>query len=239
MSDNADNPYYSAAESAPPNRDWRARRRVAAAARRLIEALVTREVDAGDLEQIATALDAQTARLQSGQARPGRMSWVATGAHGDVSAVDYELSPFNGRCNVIAPPMQVWVDGDRVRGRVRPGWQYEGPPECLHGGMVAALFDQFLGVCQLLTDKAGVTGTLSIRYLNRTPLNEELSLLGWVDRIEGRKIFLVAEMRAGDICTARCEGLFIVVDEAEWGITTTGAANVDETAPGTATPDRE
>ena len=68
---------------------------------------------------------------------------------------------------------------------------------------------------QRLTGQPGVTGTITIKYRNLTPLNTILKLKGWVDRVEGRKNFLKGEMWAGDTLTAECEGLFIHVDTAK------------------------
>jgi hypothetical protein len=62
---------------------------------------------------------------------------------------------------------------------------------------------------QALGGKPGMTGTLSIRYLRRTPLKTELALRGWVESVQGRKTRVRAEMRAGDILTATCDGLFV------------------------------
>lgn len=136
----------------------------------------------------------------------------------DVAVVDYEVSPLSGMCNFIAPPMHVWYEEDCVKAKVTLGWQYEGPPECVHGGFVAAMFDQLLGLGQSLTEEPGVTGTLSVRYHNKTPLNTELTMKGWVDRVEGRKNILYAEMYSGTVKTASCEAVFIRIDHRDWKI---------------------
>lgn len=74
---------------------------------------------------------------------------------------------------------------------------------------MAALFDQFMGEAQAMGGQPGMTGTLEIRYHRRTPLNTELRLRGWVERVEGRKTWVRAEMHAGDTLTASCNGVFI------------------------------
>ncbi len=100
----------------------------------------------------------------------------------------------------------------KVVGRVRYGYAYEGPPGCVHGGVVAAAFDEVLGFAQSLSGRPGMTGTLTIRYRKPTPLYEDLVFEGWVERIEGRKIFTAGVCRVGDLVTAEAEGLFISVD---------------------------
>ena len=97
-----------------------------------------------------------------------------------------ELNPVFGKSNPLAPPFNIWFDGDKAYGQVRMDWQYEGPPNSVHGGFVAALFDQFLGVAQKMTKQPGFTGTLNIRYLVPTPIDTDLRLEGWVEKIEGR-----------------------------------------------------
>ena len=56
---------------------------------------------------------------------------------------------------------------------------------------------------------ASSTGTLQVRYIKPTPIDTDLRLEGWVEKVEGRKNFLTAEMWAGDMLCARCEGIFI------------------------------
>lgn len=208
-----DNPYYSAELAAPVNQYWSARRKAADACRSLIENLVTTSATPELLEQVAAVLGEQAARLETEQQFCGRLSYEGAGDHGGIPEVDYEVSPLNGQSNPIAPSMVVHLDGEKVHGRATLGWPYEGPPGCVHGGFIAALFDQLLGVGQMLSPAPGFTGTLSVRYLKPTPLNTELRLEGWLDRVDGRKAFLSGEMWAGDVKTATCEGVFINVPE--------------------------
>ena len=84
------------------------------------------------------------------------------------------------------------------------------PTACMgHGGYVAAIFDQFLGMAQVLGKQPGMTGYLHVNYHNRTPLNTELKLEGKLVRTEGRKTIMWGEMFADGQMTASCEGLFI------------------------------
>ena len=49
--------------------------------------------------------------------------------------------------------------------------QYEGPAGGVHGGVLAASFDEILGIAQMAAGVAGYTGTLEVRYLAVTPLH--------------------------------------------------------------------
>ena len=66
-----------------------------------------------------------------------------------------------------------------------------------------------LGCANLASEVGGMTGTLTIRYRSPTPVGEELRLEGWVERIEGRKIFARGTIHHGETLTAEAEGVFI------------------------------
>ncbi len=123
-----------------------------------------------------------------------------------------EYSPLIGRANPIAPLMTFTIDPPRVRAEVTFGSAYEGPPGSVHGGLVAAAFDEVMGAAQAMTGNPGMTGSLTIDYRSPTPLHEPLVCTAWTDRIEGRKIFVHAELRAGERLCAEARGLFISVD---------------------------
>lgn len=126
----------------------------------------------------------------------------------------FDNSPLIGRANPLAPPIAVEIEDDRVVGRVRFGVAYEGAPGCVHGGMVSAAFDEVLGMAQSLTGTPGMTGTLTVRYCKPTPLYADVRFEGWVDRVEGRKIFTVGRaLHEGEV-TAEADAVFIRVDFA-------------------------
>ena len=88
---------------------------------------------------------------------------------------------------------------------------YEGPPGCVHGGYVAAIFDELLGATQSLSGAPGMTGTLSVRYESPTPLKTPLRLVGKISGVERRKIFTEGSCFAGDRLTATAKGIFISI----------------------------
>ena len=99
-----------------------------------------------------------------------------------------------------------------MHGRAVFGAAYEGPPGCVHGGLVAAAFDEVLGFANSLSGHPGMTGTLTIRYRHPTPLQTELVFEARLDRVQGRKIFTSGELHAGDVRCAEAEGIFIKVE---------------------------
>jgi acyl-coenzyme A thioesterase PaaI-like protein len=190
---------------------WAERRRLARAMRDVVEHLVTSEAPEPELRAAADALERYAERLRT---HPTRSAWEGffreAANAGDVSEF-FDYSPLIGRSNPIAPPLELWVEGDRVRGRGRFGAAYEGPPGHVHGGYVAAAFDELLGFAQSLTGSPGMTGRLIVHYRRPTPLHAELRLEGVVLGTEGRKIFTEGRLWAGDALCAESEGLFVTV----------------------------
>jgi len=128
----------------------------------------------------------------------------------DDDAYLYETyGPFRGLMNPIAPPLKMWAENDVTHATVEFGQAYEGPPGHLHGGFVAALFDELLGAAQTFSGKPGFTGTLEIRYLSPTPINRELKLEAHCHGSEGRKVFATGKILAGNRVTAEATGTFI------------------------------
>jgi acyl-coenzyme A thioesterase PaaI-like protein len=126
----------------------------------------------------------------------------------------FETSPVIGVANPIAPPLRMWLEGDRVYATATFGRQYEGPPGHVHGGWVAAALDDVLGATQSAAERPGMTANLTVRYLRPTPLHRELRFEGRLVSIEGRKISAVATVHAGNVLCAEAEALFISIDFA-------------------------
>jgi len=207
--DNPDNPFASEEITPAYSAEWDARRRVAAAIRRLTEVLVSSTPPIPQLHAIADTLELTADNFAAQPRIYGRALFAGGGTHGSMGQISHELNPVAGISNPLAPPLNVWFADGVTHGRATLGWAYEGPPGSVHGGFVAALFDQFMGVAQASGGQPGMTGTLSTRYHRRTPLNTELHFRGWVEKIEGRKTFVHAEIHAGEVLTASCDGVFV------------------------------
>lgn len=130
----------------------------------------------------------------------------------DITAI-MPYSPVTGRQNAVAPEIKMWRDGDEIHGEAFFTPTYAGPPDCVHGGIIAAVFDELLSMANVVTGDAGFTGTLSIRYHATTPINTPIELFAENVRREGRKLVCKGEMRVDGKVTASAEGLFIAAAE--------------------------
>lgn len=209
MDDTLFNPFASEDISPPFSEHWEAKRRLAQALRDLTEVLVTSTPSVEDMNDIAERLELQARQFAKSPRLYGQLDFHEDGNHGKRGEVNHELNALAGWSNPLAPGMNMWLDGERAYGTVTMGWAYEGPPRHVHGGFVAAVFDQFMGMAQMVGKQPGMTGRLTTRYHRPTPLNVELKLEAWMVSVEGRKTLMQAEMRAGDTVTATCEALFV------------------------------
>jgi len=196
---------------------WAERRRLADAMRRVIELLVRSDAPEAELRVAADRLEDYARHLETHPRNPRYEGFAESSPAGDVGAF-FDQSPIIGRANPLAPPLSLEAvgDGTRVRGHARFGAPYEGPPGCVHGGWVAAAFDEVLGFAQSLTGTPGMTGTLTIRYRRPTPLETDLHFEARVERSEGRKRFVQGTVTAAGQLTAEAEGIFVAIDPARF-----------------------
>ena len=209
MSEHVFNPFESEEISPPFSAHWQAKRRLAQALRELTNVLVTSTPSIAEMDEIAERLELQAKRFSREPRLFGQLAFQADGNHGSRGEVNHELNAVGGWSNPLAPGLNMWFEGERAMGTVNCGWAYEGPPGHIHGGYVAAIFDQFMGMAQIIGEQPGMTGTLKVRYMRPTPLNTDLKLEAWLEQQEGRKTIIKAELRNGDEATASCEALFI------------------------------
>ncbi|ONH55592.1 hypothetical protein CcI49_28740 [Frankia sp. CcI49] len=99
-----------------------------------------------------------------------------------------------GRCHLGLTRETLAADGAVVTELVC-GSEYEGGPEVAHGGWTAAAFDELLGHVLLLRQQLAVTGQLSVTFTKPVPINRPLRGRAWIERSEGRRRYVTAELR--------------------------------------------
>ena len=183
----------------PPENERRAaKHRLVREVKRVIELVAHLDADEfdpdavdvlrGQVGDLADALE----ELPSLHARGGLGS--QPGAQGSL----LERSGISGRGNPLAPPVQWTVGEEMTRGSAVYSPAYEGPIGHVHGGFVAAAFDDLMGAAQVTSGQAGYTGTLTVRMIRPTPLGRRIDYEAGIDRVEGRKIWVWA--------TSSCDG---------------------------------
>jgi len=117
-----------------------------------------------------------------------------------------------GRGHPLLPPLVHRGDGGRTIGTVTYTAAHAGAGEAVHGGQVMLLFDEMLGgVAGSVA--ASRTVSLTVDYRSLTPMGLALSVEGWVERVEGRKIFVRGRLLDGERVCADASGLFVAVTD--------------------------
>ncbi len=188
---------------------WEQKRRLATAMRRVMERLVPSNAPEEELARAADGLERYAEALKAHPRLRYVHGFAESATAGDVGAF-FDQSPMIGLANPLAPPITLAKSGERsAEGWVTFGSAYEGAPGCVHGGFVAAAFDEVLGFVQSLSGSPGFTGTLTVRYRNPTPLHTELHFQCELLHTERRKIFTEGRVLAGDMLCAEAEAIFV------------------------------
>jgi acyl-coenzyme A thioesterase PaaI-like protein len=183
-------------------------RRLADALRGLVESSVALTAPLPELAALADEAEALSARAAAfAGERP--FPRYAAPVGGDLNTI-LPWSGISGPYNPIAAPVSMSTEDGKAIGTARFGLPYEGPPDGVHGAIVAGVWDQVLAYACMVRGTPGHTATLTTHYRAITPLHRELRFEAWVERTEGRRIYARGSCRAGDTLVSEAEGMFIL-----------------------------
>lgn len=117
------------------------------------------------------------------------------------------------RGNITLPPFEVTDGGEHgVTATVTFRPYHLGGNGVAHGGHVAIAFDDLGGMAAAL-NVHGIcrTAYLTVNYRSLTPLETPLTLKTWVDRADGRKLFVKGTLHDGERLCADMDALFIAL----------------------------
>jgi acyl-coenzyme A thioesterase PaaI-like protein len=177
--------------------------------RRLMDAAVLTTATDSELRAVVTAVETISALLEGADGERLRegVPWPEPER---MHRGDVPHNPVIGRANPLAPPMPIRVLADKsVVSEITMRPIHEGPPGALHGGWVASLLDQLLGMANAAAGVGGMTAELTIRYRKGTPLNVPLTISARTDSVDGRKVYASGEIVADGVVTAEATGVFI------------------------------
>ncbi|MFC6010676.1 PaaI family thioesterase [Nocardia lasii] len=133
------------------------------------------------------------------------------------SSPSWTRTDLPARGNITLPPYTV-VSGSRegVTAKVTFRTFHLGGNNAAHGGHIALAFDDIIGMTAALATKSVTrTASLTLDYRSITPLDRELTVRAWAERVEGRKVYLRATMHDGERLCAEAHGLFIVLNPGQ------------------------
>ena len=121
-------------------------------------------------------------------------------------------APLPGRGHPLLPPVLRTHSDRGLTGTVTFTDAHLGAGSAVHGGQVTLLFDEVLGGVAA-TAAPSRTASLTVHFRSLTPFATPLRIEGWVERVEGRKIFVRGRLLDGDRVCAEAECLFLAVQD--------------------------
>jgi acyl-coenzyme A thioesterase PaaI-like protein len=155
-------------------------------------------------------LDLFGVRVRPGEDMSNTEEWEET-PDGSIMT-SYPDRPISGAASPWGVDLVITRNGDGVIGRTTFRSAHEGAPGRVHGGVLAATFDDLFGFLNQLLEKRAFTGEITVRYEGPTPLNRPVELRARLVGLEGRKQFFEAEAFDGEKRFARSTATFIAVD---------------------------
>jgi acyl-coenzyme A thioesterase PaaI-like protein len=101
----------------------------------------------------------------------------------------------------------------QLRARIWFGPETEGPSGHPHGGAMAAVLDEVLGLAAWTAGYSVVTGNLNISFRNLLPLQEVVTVESEVVSAAGRKVMVHGRICLGETVFAEAECLCITIPE--------------------------
>ena len=121
--------------------------------------------------------------------------------------------PVAGPANPTAVRVEPrWDDDGTAHADVWFGPAFEAAPGRVHGGMVAAVFDDILGMAMARVRSPGFTGRLTVHYRAPVPMNQRIEFKAWAEEPTGRKLVVRSDARLDGRLLAEADALFILVD---------------------------
>ena len=186
--------------------DWARRRRLAGAVRDLVERVA--RVQDGDLDVAEAHVQAALEALPLGR--------TAAQAFRDGDFLDdsrpwIDRTAVMGHTNPQAPPLTLTHGEGTSSGTLTLGERFVGAPGLVHGGVIAAIFDQICGTCAVMADLPGLTVELNVRYLKPAHVHLPLTFTATIASHTGRRVLVDGTcMEAGET-VATCRGTFVTL----------------------------
>ena len=193
--------------------------RVATQLRELGHTFVARELSDEELDDLADhveglvkgAADAPMRVRRPAEDGPARMSAVAA-ADEFVEVQFFADTLASGAANPMGLGAVLWREGETAVMRVTFGYAFEGAPGIAHGGALAALIDETMGVAMVIQGARVLTAQLDITFRAPTPILEPVTARAWLQERVGRKLTVAASVTCADVVVADATALFIAVD---------------------------
>jgi hypothetical protein len=116
-----------------------------------------------------------------------------------------------GRAQPMVPPHRLEsFDGTTLIATVTFGRAYLGGNDVVFGGAIPLIFDELFAWLAQSGRPRVRTAYLHVNYRDVTPIDHPLTLKARVDKVEGRKLYLIGSLEDGSRRVVDVEGLWVV-----------------------------
>jgi hypothetical protein len=202
-----DGPFHPSGHPAVAGRE-RELRALADAGRQVVELVVSTVADPATTTRLAEEVEAVAVLLEAHLADPLYSRYGGGGGH------PHDVFPFDpvlGLYNPLALPVELAWEAPLAVGVARFGRAYEGPPGCVHGAVIAGVFDQVCNVANIMSGVPGPTRTLEVRYRRPTVLDAECRFEAWIESVEHREVTTHGRLLQNGEETCRAAGVFVAL----------------------------
>lgn len=104
------------------------------------------------------------------------------------------------------------IEGSRVVADIEFPPRFQGGPGVVHGGGIAAFFDDLMGFVPVAHHAPAVTARLEVHYRRPVPLGASIRGEAWMAQVEGRKMWAEAiGVGSGGELRIEARALFLAV----------------------------
>ena len=191
----------------------------AAGVRELAHALSAHDADEAALARVAEAVAAATRELEAAPRRErilpkfGELVVLSPEARGRHPMDDRGVA---GSANPMAVEFVPRQLAEEAIVDVVFGPAFEGAPGRVHGGMVAAVFDDLMGYALAHVKQPGFTGRICVEFRAPVPTETLVEFRARVRGQEGRKLYVDGDARLDDKVLATADATMILVAPDHW-----------------------
>jgi len=196
------------------------RTRAASRLRELNHEFIARDLSEDDLDVVAQRAQ-ELLTMASRAPRRRRIPEDAMAAEFRMATLEegqseqyLSYSVITGTSSPMSLGARFWREGDQIVMEATFGPAHEGAPGMGHGGVLAALIDEAMGLAVAMQRVLAFTVQLDVAYRAPVPLNRPVTVRAWLEHHEGRKFTVRAVVRADELLLSEATGLFVSVDAA-------------------------
>ncbi len=100
-------------------------------------------------------------------------------------------------------------------GQVQFGQQSQGLPGFVHGGALATIADEAMGIACWMSGYCAPGAKITSDFINPVRIGEACEVRAWLKSVDGRKLHCAASIKRGEVEVYRAQGLFVAIEPSD------------------------